>query len=128
MILPIYQWLSQSSYLLAVLGTPDNLRIYRTVAPQDQEKPFIVWNVVAGTVENYLGERPGMDNAIVQLDLYSYDEEQLEMMTAAVSRTLEVYGHQRGVPRDMFDGQPAKLRRISIDFSFWENRVNISPL
>lgn len=126
MIIPVYDWLRESSTIRSLLGEPS--RIYRTLSPQDEVYPLIIWQVVAGTVENYLGQVPGMDNAIIQFDVYGRDEEEVEMLAFAVSRTLEAKGHQRGVPRDTYEGQPTKLYRVSIDFSFWENRSPISPL
>lgn len=126
MFIPVYAWLRESATIRMLLGDPS--RIYRTLSPQDEQYPRIVWQVVAGTVENYLGEPPGIDNAIIQFDVYGRDEAEMELLSFAVSRTLETKGHQRGVPRDVFEGAPTKLYRMSIDFSFWENRDAISPL
>ena len=123
--IPIYQWLRESSIVLALLGEPS--RIYRTVAPQDEEYPLIVWQVVAGVSENYLGERPGIDNVIVQIDVYGRDEQELDTLMTAVCYALETHGHQRGVPRDVFEGPPSKTLRRTVDFSIWENRVAMSP-
>jgi hypothetical protein len=123
--LPIYEWLRESSLVFGMLGEPS--RIYRTVAPQDEVYPLIVWQVIAGVTENYIGERPGIDNAIVQIDVYGRDEEELDVLMFAVCHALEAHGHQRGVPRDMFEGQPSKTLRRMVEFSFWENRTSMSP-
>lgn len=123
--IPIYQWLRESSIVLSMLGEPS--RIYRTTAPQEETYPLIVWQVVAGVSENYLGERPGIDNIVVQIDVYGRDEQELDILMAAACHALETHGHQRGVPRDMFEGHPSNALRRTVDFSIWEHRVAMSP-
>ena len=123
--IPIYEWLRDSSIIRGTLGEPS--RIYRTVSPQDEVYPLVIWQVIAGVTENYIGERPGIDNVIVQLDVYGRDEAELDTLMFAVCWTLETRGHQRGVPRDVFEGQPTKTLRRMVEFSIWENRIPMSP-
>jgi hypothetical protein len=119
MIWPIYSILSGDTGLAGLLATNSGFKIYRSQAPQDLTPPLVVWNTVAGVSNNYLSETPGIDNPIIQIDCYSYDEEEVATLASLVRSALELHGQQRGQPRDSWEGQPTKLYRISMDFSFW---------
>lgn len=40
-------------------------------APQNVEYPYAVWRLISGGPENYLADRPVVDNASIQIDIYS---------------------------------------------------------
>lgn len=122
MVWPVYDILYDDEDVMSVVGTGSIVKIFRGVAPQDTTPPFIVWNTLGGASNNYMAERPGIDNPVVQIDVYSRDEEEADTLAQYVRDALELHAHQRGQPRETWEGQPTKLYRVSLDFSFWSTR------
>lgn len=71
MLPPIYNICRTNSEVTALLGT-DPLRVYSFgLAPQGVHRPYVVWQTINGSPENYLGSVPDTDSYSVQIDIYS---------------------------------------------------------
>lgn len=65
MLPPIYNILSADSAVAAIVGT----RIYpHGEAPQNVNRPYVTWFLVASVPENDLGGAPDIDKASLQID------------------------------------------------------------
>lgn len=122
---PVPEYLLASTEVAALVGT-NPVRIFRDVAPQDTARPYVVWSVIFGAAENYLAQRPGIDNFRVQIDCWGDDEAQVEDLARAVRDALE---GQRVVMIGINSALPdfeTSLRRYSFDWSFWVDREPLS--
>lgn len=117
MLPPIYTTLQASATVRALLGARP--RVYRMgEAPQDNEKPYVTWFVVAGTPENTLSELPAIDRNSIQIDVWTKKDAECEEIAMAVRDQMETVTHMtawRNPPRD----EETRLYRISMDFDFW---------
>ena len=68
---PIFPTIKASSAVRALIGSSP-VRFYQFgMAPQDVVKPYVVWQRVFGSPENYLGDTPDMDSFTLQVDVYA---------------------------------------------------------
>lgn len=68
---PIFQVCSASAAVKALIGT-NPVRLYPfDEAPQGVIYPYVVWQMVNGSPENYLGDRPDIDGYTTQVDVYA---------------------------------------------------------
>lgn len=71
MLPPLFAILKASAPVTAIFGS-NPLRVYGFGrARQDEALPYAVFQTVAGTPENYLGQVPDMDGMTLQLDIYA---------------------------------------------------------
>lgn len=118
MIPPVFALLTAASPVTDIVDE----RIYRHAhAPQDALKPYITWSVVGGHAENYLAQRPGIDQELVQIDCWSTTAQECKTLMLAVVAALELDGHQQGMPQDDFE-QDTQLYRVMLQFHFWTPR------
>ena len=117
MIPDIYSILNVAS-VNAHVGT----RIYGAGHAGDSPAyPYITWQVISGSPENYQGEAPNVDNARVQINVWARDEAAVRTAATAARDVLDAAGHQRmlmGPERD----PETKSYRIQMDYSFWNQR------
>lgn len=94
---PIYSLAAASSAVLAVLGSPVPRFHAFGNAPQpgstNYKLPYAVWRTISGTPENYINQRPDMDNWVVQVDSYSASQSQVVEVSDALSYALEGEAH-----------------------------------
>lgn len=130
MLWPVYELLMADAVTVAIVSD----RVYEDVAPQETQavdsatgrEPYVVWQTIGGGMQNYLSERPGIDNARVQLDCYAETKTVVRNLAVAVRDAIELHAHQIGQPRTEYI-HAVKLFRVSMDFSFWVNRTVGSP-
>lgn len=68
---PIFQVCANDSAVQSLLGTnPTRLWPFGEADP-DPTYPYAVWQIIAGTPQNYLGQLPDTDSFGVQLDVYA---------------------------------------------------------
>lgn len=68
---PIFTYVAASNAVKALIGSSP-VRFYPFAdAPQTVTKPYAVWQTVAGSPENYLGQVPDTDSYTTQIDVYS---------------------------------------------------------
>ena len=65
-----FQYLSNAA-VTNLLGTNPVRFFMFGLAPDDVQYPYAVWQVVSGSPENYLNNRPQIENHVIQIDVYS---------------------------------------------------------
>lgn len=91
------------------------------MAPQGVERPYVVWQTIAGSPENYLGEAPDMDSFTLQVDVYADTADSARDTATAIRDAVQSSCHivgWRGESRD-----PDTMRyRYSFDIDWWVSR------
>lgn len=117
MTAPVFSTLANTSAVTDLVST----RIYEDVAPQNVSRPYVVWQEIGGSAENYLSETPGIDYARIQIDCYAESKSLVRAIAIAVRDALDLQGYQIGNPRSDFSAS-TKLFSVSMDYSFWVTR------
>lgn len=117
---PVPALLGSAPAVLALVGTSP-VRIYRGTAPQTTPRPYLTWRTVYASPQNYIGERPSIDNDRSQLDCWADTEDEVDELARVVRQVLEPHGYELGVNLDEKDPETG-LRRVSFDWSFWTPR------
>lgn len=120
---PVFALLSASTPLKAIVGTSP-VRVWMDTVPPDQsqDRPYITWNVVGGSPENYLKAVPKIDNGRIQIDTWSKDKDQCHTMAKLVRDLLEPTSYMIGVPVSGYEPD-TMLYRYTLEFSFWTRRT-----
>ena len=122
MFIPIYSYLAAAPAVVSIAGD----RLYRGVAPQrlasTTQAPMVVWDMVGGLPQNYLGENPGIDQISVDLRCYSADAATSESLAEAVRDALQGWGQSNSAPISEWEFE-TKLHVVTLSFSFWRNRA-----
>ena len=71
MIPPIFTAISSNSAVTALLGSNPVRFFMFGLAPDNVQYPYAVWQVASGSPENYLNNRPQIENHVIQIDVYS---------------------------------------------------------
>lgn len=67
---PLFAALDASAAVRILFG-PNPLRVYAAgEAPADVQTPYVVWQTITGSPENYLAGVPDMDGFTTQIDVY----------------------------------------------------------
>lgn len=105
---PIYDVLIANSAVKALLGNPPRIYGFGR-APNDVVKPYVVWQVITGSPENNLSDRPEYDNYNIQVDVYGDTELSVENVALALRNAIEEvthitgwYGESRDRDTDMY--------------------------
>lgn len=118
---PIFAVCASAPAVQAMLGT-DPTRLYPFgEAPQGTQFPYAVWQIIGGSPENYLAERPDVDFFALQLDVYAADAGTARGAAAALRDVIEPYAHivaWRGESRD----SETKSYRVSFDLDWFVSR------
>jgi hypothetical protein len=124
MLPPIFTTLQASATVRSLLGARP--RVYRFgEAPQNDSKPYAVWQIVSGVPENTLSETPSIDRDSIQIDVYSKTDAEIEDIAIAIRDQMETVTHMtafRTPPREA----DTRLYRISMDFDYWLPRQEAS--
>lgn len=90
MFAPIFKVCAANAGVTALLGT-NPVRLFPFgEAPQDTAKPYAVWQVIAGSPENYLAGRPDMDGFTLQVDAYATTGAAVRAIAKAISEAIEL--------------------------------------
>lgn len=121
MIPPIYTWLAADSTVVSLLGSGSGIKVYRDIAPQGTNAPYVRWVVVGGAPENYISQAPGIDSSRCQFDIFSITQQQCDAIYAALRNALEERGHIVSFNLSEQDSETRNYR-FSFDMQFWVNR------
>lgn len=121
MIPPMFTTCAASSEVLAVLGS-DPVRLFGAGrAPQNVAEPYAVWQVIAGSPENYLGDTPDMDSYTLQVDCYAQTAAEARGVAEALRNAIEPVAYVvawRGESRE----PETQLYRYSFDVDWFVAR------
>lgn len=62
-------------------------------APQNTPVPYAVWQVVSGSPDNYITNRPDVDSYTIQIDVYAADGNSAEAVAVALRDAFEGVSH-----------------------------------
>jgi hypothetical protein len=120
---PLFQVLSTDAGVTALLGAGGNCRVYDAgEAPEGVTYPYATWQIISGSPENYLGDRPNIDQIRVQLDCWSSPKggslTNASNVADAIRYALESRGHQVDFGSTERDADTGSYR-YRMDFDFW---------
>jgi|SRR6187431_525296 len=121
MLPPIFEICAASPAITDLIGT-DPVRLFPFgEAPASVERPYVVWQTVSGSPENYLGTLPDADSYTVQVDVYGVDGADVLAVARAIRDTVEpdAYVTSWGITNRDF---PTNLYRYSFTVDFMVRR------
>ncbi|SFY16254.1 DUF3168 domain-containing protein [Azotobacter vinelandii] len=89
---PIFSVVAADPAVTALLGSPPRLYPFGE-APQGVASPYAVWQVVGGSPENYLGQRPDIDGMTLQIDVYAAAASAARAVAAALRDAIEPHAY-----------------------------------
>lgn len=116
---PIFAVCAAHTPLTALIGT-DPVRLYPAMdAPQDETKPYVVWQIIGGAPENYLAGRPDMDRYALQIDAYATTLTAARNLGQVLRDVIEPLAYITGF-RGEYKEPETNLYRISFDVEWYE--------
>ena len=121
MIAPIFPVCASSPEVTALLGS-NPVRIYPFGIQDDNVVyPYVVWQNITGSPENYIAQRPDADFFTLQVDAYADTVDEVIAVATALRDAIEPHAHITrwgGQERD----QETKRYRYSFDVDWIVNR------
>lgn len=94
---PIFKLLKQSDVLQQHLQDKQIFRLFLAgLAPDEVKLPYVVWQQISRNPLNTLGNRPKMDDYLIQIDVYSHQYQQAQAIAHEIERILETECRVRG--------------------------------
>jgi hypothetical protein len=120
---PLYAVCAADTSVQDLLTGPDGLlRLYPFGEARQQEiYPYAVWSVVGGQPENYLGDRPNVDSASTQVDVYARSWSSAREVYAALRDAIEGAAYVSAFNGEMRDPE-TKSYRVSFTVDWITNR------
>lgn len=118
---PVFRVAADSPAVLALLGENPTRFYPFGEAPQDDPRPYAVWQLVSGLPENYIGNVPDIDSYRIQIDVYAESAESVRIIAAALRDAIEPAAHVvrwGGESRD----DETKMYRYSFDVEWFVPR------
>lgn len=102
---PVYDTLASDSDVVSLIGDSDgDVPVYEfDYVPPGIARPYVAFQVVYGTPEIYLGDRPNVDAVGIQFDVYARTGEDCQEIFEAVRDAVEGVAHvvsYQGASRD----------------------------
>lgn len=117
----LFPILNASAPVKALLG-PTPLRVFPYGrAPTNVAKPYAVYAVYNANPENYLGQRPDIDNKGTQIEIFADTYQSLESCFLAVRDALEEEAHMTNYSTPDLDAN-TNLYGVRMEFDFWDER------
>lgn len=114
----VYKLLRSNTEIKQVIGEA----IYRHgIAPLDAPRPYITWFLVSNRPELQLSGAPCTDFDLVQIDVWSEDDAEVETLALLVRDTCESQGLAVRVVVDGFESE-TKLYRLGLEVDFIRDR------
>ncbi|HKS13894.1 MAG TPA: DUF3168 domain-containing protein [Pseudomonas sp.] len=87
---PIFSVCSSDAGVGALLGAGVDCRLFSFgEAPAGTVKPYVVWNLISGSPENFLAGRPDADGFTLQVDVYAATGGSVQAVTKALCAAIE---------------------------------------
>lgn len=118
----IFETVATNLAVRSLLGAGPTKFYQFGVAPQNVTYPYAVWQIVGGSPENYLGDRPDIDRCTIQVDVYAVSAESARNVADVLRDSIEPVAH---IVRwnGEFTEPETKAHRVSFDVSWWERRL-----
>jgi hypothetical protein len=111
----------QELFVALVQNTTDAQdRVYPQIAPDNVERPYIVYQRVTQNVENVLSGRTGLTNTRLQVDVYASTYAQAQQIATAVAGLMDGWAlpNVQILAQDIYESD-VKLHRVIADYSIW---------
>jgi hypothetical protein len=118
---PIFQVAAAAQAVTALIGASP-VRLYPFgEAPQDETRPYAVWQTIGGSPENFLGNLPDLDSYSLQVDVYATTATASRNVAKALRDAIEPRAH---ITRWGGESREAdtKLYRVSFDVEWFVPR------
>lgn len=114
---PIFATCAADASVTALLGTAPTRLYPFAEAPQAVSLPYAVWQNIGGSPENYLGDRPDMDDYSLQVDVYAVSVTSAIAVATALRDAIEpvAYIERWG---EQTTEKDTGYRRVSFDVSW----------
>lgn len=103
MLPPIQEVVMNDPAVRVLLGN-DPTRFYSFgSAPEGETRPYATWQIVNGTPENYINDRPDIDDMGVQVDIYALTMVEAVAVAEKIRDAIEDQSHitlWRGMGKD----------------------------
>lgn len=121
---PIFQLAAASPAVTALLGTNQTRLFLFGRATQGTTKPYAVWQTIYGNPENYINQRPDIDNWGTQVDVYASTAAQSRQVAKALMDAWEGAAHvvQYNGDFQVENTEPA-VYRFSFTVEWYTNRI-----
>ena len=90
-------------------------------APQGVIYPYAVWQLVGGQPENYINQRPDIDNYTLQVDVYADTVASARAVASALRDAIELHAYITRWGGESVDPE-TKRYRISFDADWFVHR------
>lgn len=117
----IFPLITASAAAKAQLGTNPTRFYSFGMAPQNVAMPYAVWQTVGGQPENYINQRPDIDRATVQIDVYAATAAAARTAAEAVRDALEGRCHVVAWRGESQDQQTMRFT-VGFDVDWWQSR------
>lgn len=90
---PIFSVCSVVSAVTALIGTSP-VRLYPFgEAPQGVALPYVAWQIIGGSPENFINEAPDADTFSIQIDAYAATADSARAVAAAIRDAIQSRAH-----------------------------------
>lgn len=90
-------------------------------APEDTARPYVTWQVITGSPENYLTNRPDIDGYTLQVDVWARKGDVARNVAAAVRDAIEPHAYIVRWGGESLDPDTRDYR-LSFDVSWFVHR------
>lgn len=112
---PLHEVCKADTSVQSLLGSGSALRIFPFgQARQKDVYPYVVWQIVGGTPENFLAERPKVDRFTTQVDVYASGWSSARQVANAIQGAIEGVAYVVNYHGEMRDPDTDSYR-ISFD-------------
>lgn len=118
---PIFPTLKAAAPVTALIGSTPCRCYPQGEAPQDVVKPYVTYQQIAGSPENYLNENPDIDSATTQIDAYGATLSSARAVFIACRNALQSIGYVVAV-REPGKEPETNLYRVSFDVDIYVSR------
>ena len=118
---PVFATCSADAACKAALGS-NPMRLYPFGrAPEDESRPYAVWQTISGQPENYVDAAPDVDSMTTQIDVYATTEALARSTALAIRNAVQAVAHITSWRGEQWDNS-TELRRYSFDVEWIVSR------
>ena len=119
---PIFQLLSANAALTAKIGAAPVRAFPQGTAPESVAKPYIVFQQITGSPENYLNQNPDADDSTTQVDVYAETVTEARAVAILARNAMQSASYITGI-RELGKDPDTNLFRVSIDVDWITHRT-----
>lgn len=119
---PVFATLKNNTAVAALLGGNPFRVFVPGEAPQSVESAYLVWQVIGGQPENYVGDSPDTDTHTVQMDVYAAQLSDARAVAKAVRDAIEPVAYVTGWLGESRESD-TRLYRVSFQVDWISDRT-----